>query len=267
MSPPEPTAESAASSREDFAGRVAIVTGGTRGIGFAVAEELLDRGAAVVVCSRDGATLDDATDNLERAHPECVAGYQCDVGKQEDVESLIDVALGRFGRLDVLINNAATNPYFGPLIDADISAWDKTFEVNLRGTFVAIKTAVDRWMREHGGCVVNVASVGGLRPGREVGIYNVTKAGVVMLTRQLAYELGPLGIRVNGVAPGLIRTQFSEALWGEEGRLHRVVATNPMRRIGEAHEVSSTIVFLASSAAGYINGEVIVIDGGGGEFS
>ena len=165
----------------------------------------------------------------------------------------------RHAHIDILVNNAATNPYFGPVIGAELAAWDKTFEVNLRGVFILTKLVY-----EAGGAVVNVASVGGLRPGLGLGVYNVTKAGVIMLTRQLARELGGK-VRVNAVAPGLIKTRFAEALWSNEAILERVLAANPMGRIGVPDEVAGVVAFLVSDAASYVNGEVIVIDGGGGE--
>jgi NAD(P)-dependent dehydrogenase (short-subunit alcohol dehydrogenase family) len=170
----------------------------------------------------------------------------------------------RFSRIDILVNNAATNPYFGPVLGAELSAWDKTFEVNLRGVFILTKLVYEASMETHGGAVVNIASVGGLRPGVGLGVYNITKAGVIMLTRQLARELGSK-VRVNAIAPGLVKTRFAEALWGNEAILDRVLASNPMGRIGLPDEIAGAVVFLASDAASYINGDVIVIDGGGGE--
>jgi NAD(P)-dependent dehydrogenase (short-subunit alcohol dehydrogenase family) len=170
----------------------------------------------------------------------------------------------RHAHIDILVNNAATNPYFGPVLGAELGAWDKTFEVNLRGLFILTKLVYEAWMETHGGSIVNVASIGGLRPGLGLGVYNVTKAGVIMLTRQLARELGGK-VRVNAVAPGLIKTRFAEALWSNEAILDRVLASNPMGRIGVPDEVAGVVAFLVSDAASYVNGEVIVIDGGGGE--
>ena len=171
--------------------------------------------------------------------------------------------MSRHSRIDILVNNAATNPYFGPLLGADLGAWDKTFEVNLRGMFVLTKLVYEASMEKNGGAIVNVASIGGLRPGMGLGVYNITKAGVIMLTRQLAREVGDK-VRVNAVAPGVIKTRFAEALWGNEAILERVLASNPMGRIGVPDEVAGAVAFLVSDAASYINGEVLVIDGGGG---
>jgi NAD(P)-dependent dehydrogenase (short-subunit alcohol dehydrogenase family) len=170
----------------------------------------------------------------------------------------------RFGRIDILVNNAATNPYFGPVLDAELGAWDKTFEVNLRGVFLLTKLVYAASMEKNGGAIVNVASIGGIRPGYGLGVYDITKAGVIMLTRQLAKELGGK-VRVNAVAPGIIKTRFAEALWSNEAIMERVRTSNPMGRIGTPDEVASAVAFLVSDAASYINGEVLVIDGGGGE--
>ena len=185
-------------------------------------------------------------------------------GRLEDLERLVTTIMERHGRIDILVNNAANNPYFGPLMDAEMGAWDKTFEVNLRGLFYLTRLVYHASMEKDGGAIVNISSVGGLRPGFGLGVYNITKAGVIMLTRQLAKEIGGK-VRVNAIAPGLIKTRFAEALWGNEEILKRVVESNPMGRIGSPEEIAGAVVFLVSDAATYINGEVIVVDGGGGE--
>ncbi len=251
-------------SRFDLNGRVALVTGASRGIGSAIAEALAEQGAQVVLSSRKQADLDEEAARINATYPERAWPIAAHAGRPEDLERLVKSVMERFAHIDILVNNAATNPYFGPVLGAETGAWDKTFEVNLRGVFVLTKLVYEAWMETHGGAIVNVASVGGLRPGLGLGVYNVTKAGVIMLTRQLARELGGK-VRVNAVAPGLIKTRFAEALWGNEAILERVLASNPMGRIGVPHEVASVVAFLASDAASYINGEVVVIDGGGGE--
>jgi NAD(P)-dependent dehydrogenase (short-subunit alcohol dehydrogenase family) len=240
-----------------------LVTGASRGIGSAVAEALAEQGAQVVLSSRKQADLDKEAATINQRYPEQATAIAAHAGKPDELEKLVSEVMKRFSRIDILINNAATNPYFGPIIGAELSAWDKTFEVNLRGMFVLTKLVYEASMESRGGAVVNVASVGGLRPGVGLGVYNVTKAGVIMLTRQLAKELGGK-VRVNAVAPGVIKTRFAEALWGNEAIMDRVLATNPMGRIGTPDEVAGAVVFLASDAASYINGEVVVIDGGGG---
>jgi len=251
-------------SRFDLSGRVALVTGASRGIGSAIATALVEQGAQVVLSSRKQSDLDEEAARINAEYPEKATAIAAHAGKPEDLERLVETVMDRFAHIDILVNNAATNPYFGPVLDADLSAWDKTFEVNLRGVFILTKLVYRAWMEEHGGAVVNIASVGGLRPGLGLGVYNVTKAGVIMLTRQLARELGGK-VRVNAIAPGLVKTRFAEALWSNEAILERVLTSNPMGRIGLPDEIAGAVAFLASDAASYINGEVIVIDGGGGE--
>ena len=251
-------------SRFGLEGRVALVTGASRGIGSAIAAALAEQGAQVVLSSRKQADLDVEAERINAVHAGKATAIAAHAGRPEELQRLVDAVMRQFSRIDILVNNAGTNPYFGPVMNAELAAWDKTFEVNLRGVFVLTKLVYEASMERHGGAVVNVASVGGLRPGFGLGVYNVTKAGVIMLTRQLAKELGGK-VRVNAVAPGLIKTRFAEALWGNEVILDRVLAANPMGRIGVPDEVAGAVVFLASDAASYINGEVIVIDGGGGE--
>lgn len=249
----------------DLAGKVALVTGSSRGIGAAIAATLAARGAHVVLSARRSDALEKAVNNLSRKHPGRVTGYPAHAGQPDDLQRLIDTVFQTNRRLDILVNNAAASPHFGELVKASLESWDKTFAVNVRGPFALIQAAVARW--EGAGSIVNIASVGGLRPGPGVGVYNVSKAALIMLTRQLAYELGPRGIRVNAVAPGVIKTQFSQALWSSPEIMQRVLGSNPMRRLGTPDEVAQTVAFLASDASSYINGEVISIDGGGGYFS
>ncbi len=253
-----------ATSRFDLSGRVALVTGASRGIGSAIAHALAEQGAQVVLSSRKQSDLDEEAARINAGHPEAATAIAAHAGRPDDLERLVGEVMKQFSRVDILVNNAATNPYFGPVMGAELAAWDKTFEVNLRGMFILTKLVYEASMETHGGSVVNVASVGGLRPGFGLGVYNITKAGVIMFTRQLAKEIGGK-VRVNAVAPGLIKTRFAEALWGNEAILDRVLTANPMGRIGVPEEVASAVVFLASDAASYVNGEVIVIDGGGGE--
>jgi NAD(P)-dependent dehydrogenase (short-subunit alcohol dehydrogenase family) len=252
-----------AASRFDLSGRVALVTGASRGIGSAIAEILAEHGAQVVLSSRKQADLDAEAERINGLYPERATAIAAHAGRPEDLERLVEGVMERFSRIDILVNNAGTNPYFGPLLGAELAAWDKTFEVNLRGVFVLTKLVWQASMEERGGAIVNVASIGGLRPGIGLGVYNVTKAGVIMLTRQLARELGAK-VRVNAVAPGLVKTRFAEALWGNQEILDRVLAENPMGRVGIPDEVAAAVLFLASDAASYVNGEVLVIDGGGG---
>lgn len=249
-------------SRFDLSGRVALVTGASRGIGSAIATALAEHGAQVVISSRKQADLDAEAERINARFSERAVAIAAHAGKPEDLQRLVDEVMAKFARIDILVNNAATNPYFGPVLGADLAAWDKTFEVNVRGIFLLTKLVYEASMEQRGGVVINVASVGGLKPGLGLGIYNISKAAVIMLTRQLAHELGGK-VRVNAVAPGLIKTRFAEALWGNEAILERILSNNPMGRIGTPDEVAGAVVFLASDAASYINGEVLVIDGGG----
>jgi NAD(P)-dependent dehydrogenase (short-subunit alcohol dehydrogenase family) len=252
-----------ASSRFDVSGRVALVTGASRGIGSAIAEALAEHGATVVLSSRKQSDLDAEADRINALYAEKATAIAAHAGREQDLERLVGEVMHRFSRIDILVNNAGTNPYFGPVLGAELAAWDKTFEVNLRGYFILTKLVYRASMEEHGGSIVNISSIGGLRPGIGLGVYNITKAGVIMLTRQLARELGGK-VRVNAVAPGLVKTRFAEALWGNPEILDRVLAQNPMGRIGVPDEVASAVLFLASDAASYVNGEVLVVDGGGG---
>src|SRR4029077_12509255 len=206
--------------------------------------------------------LDGEAERINARYADSATAIAAHAGRPEDLERLVGPGMERFSRIDILVNNAATRPSFGPTLETELGAWDKTFEVNLRGVFILTKLVYKASMGAHGGAVVNVASVGGLRPGFRPCVYNVNKAGVIMLPRQLALEIGGK-VRVNAVAPGLVKTRFAEALWGNEEILDRVIGSNPMGRIGLPDEIAGAVVFLASDAASYINGEVIVIDGGG----
>ncbi|HET7419875.1 MAG TPA: glucose 1-dehydrogenase [Candidatus Dormibacteraeota bacterium] len=253
-----------ADSRFDLSGRVALVTGASRGIGSAIAEILAEHGADVVLSSRKQADLDAEAERINARFPQKATAIAAHAGRPEELQKLVDEVMRQFSRIDILVNNAGTNPYFGPVLGAELSAWDKTFEVNLRGYFILTKLVYEASMEKHGGAIVNISSIGGIRPGIGLGVYNVTKAGVIMLTRQLAKEIGGK-VRVNAVAPGLVKTRFAEALWGNQEILDRVLAANPMGRIGIPDEIASGVLFLVSDAASYVNGEVLVIDGGGGE--
>jgi NAD(P)-dependent dehydrogenase (short-subunit alcohol dehydrogenase family) len=249
---------------DSLEGRVAIITGASRGIGSAIADALVDRGAKVVLSSRKQPDLDVEADRINARHPGAAMAFAAHAGRPEELEKLVDATLEKHGSLDILVNNAATNPYFGYTVDADLSYWDKTFEVNVRGVFALTQLAVRKYMGDYGGAIVNLASVGGLRVAMGLGIYNITKAAIIHLTKQLALELGPRGIRVNAVAPGVIKTRFAEALWSNEEIVGRVIESTALGRIGSPPEVGKVVAFLVSDDASYISGETVVIDGGGG---
>jgi NAD(P)-dependent dehydrogenase (short-subunit alcohol dehydrogenase family) len=241
-----------------FDGRVALVTGASRGIGEAIAAELLASGArGVVVTSRREENLQAVAERL--GEPERVLPIVARADVEADAGAAVGAALERFGALDILVNNAGTNPSAGPLVDVDMGAVDKTWAVNQRGPLVWSREAWRRAMRESGGTIVNVASIGGLQPGTALGAYNVSKAALVHLTRQLAFELAPK-VRVNAVAPAVVRTKLSAMLW--DGVEDHTAALHPLGRIGEPHDVAAAVAFLASDAASWITGVVLPVDGG-----
>lgn len=238
--------------------KVALVTGASRGIGQALVEALLQSGVrGVVITSRKPANLEQAIDELgrdKRLH--AVVG-----GADDDahVSAAVAAALERFGALDILINNAATNPVAGNIIDVEMSAIDKIWAVNLRGPLRFAREAWRQWMQAHGGAIVNIASVGGMQPGPLLGAYNVSKAALIFLTRQLAYEMAP-GVRVNAVAPGIVKTRFSRVLW--EMNEQSAAGLHPLGRLGEVHDVAPAVLFLCSDAASWITGITLPVDGG-----
>ncbi|MBX3577412.1 MAG: SDR family oxidoreductase [Rhizobiaceae bacterium] len=248
----------------DLDGKVALVTGASRGIGLAAAKRLVENGARVVISSRRQEALDASAAEIDAGKTGNVRAIAAHGGSVDDIERLVDGATSAFGPIDILVNNAATSAHYGNTLDADMSAWDKTFDVNVRGAFVLTKAVLASGMADRRGAIVNVASVGGINPVTGLSVYNITKAALIHFTRQIALELGPKGIRVNAVAPGLIRTRFAEVLWKDDESRVRYESTNPLRRIGEPEEVADAIVFLASPAASYINGQTLVVDGGGG---
>jgi NAD(P)-dependent dehydrogenase (short-subunit alcohol dehydrogenase family) len=239
----------------DLSGRVAIVAGGSRGIGRATAAALVAAGARVVVTSRTQESADEAAAGIG----EGAVGFRAHVVDADDARGCVAFALRRHGRVDILVNNAGTNPAFGPLIGQDHARYAKTFDVNVWAPIMWTSLVWHGWMAEHGGVVVNTASLGGLVAEPNLGIYNASKSALVHLTRHLALELAP-GVRVNAVAPGVVRTKLSEALWKAHENL--VAGDTPLRRIGEPEDVAHAILFLASDAAGWITGETLVLDGG-----
>jgi NAD(P)-dependent dehydrogenase (short-subunit alcohol dehydrogenase family) len=240
----------------DLTAKTAIVTGASRGIGLAIAAALAGGGASVVLTSRtrEAAEAAAATIGSDR-----VAGYGAHAADAEAAAACVDFALERFGSVDILVNNAGTNPAFGPLLEQDQARFAKTFETNVWAPILWTRLAAEAWMAEHGGAVVNTASLGGVTVSANLGVYNVTKAALIHLTRQLALELAPR-IRVNAVAPGVVRTKLSEALW--KGDEDQVADATPLGRIGEPSDVAGAVTFLASDAATWITGETLVIDGG-----
>lgn len=240
-----------------FDGRAALVTGGSRGIGFAIARELLDGGVdGVTITGRKQDVLDEAAGKLD---PDRVLAVPGNVGDDDHVGEAVSRTVDAFGSCDIVVNNAGTNPVAGQIVDIEMPAVDKTWHVNQRAPLVVAREAWKRWMSEHGGVIVNVGSVGGLRPSPALGAYNVSKAALHHLTRQLAHELAP-GVRVNAVAAAIVKTDFSEILysWDEEA----VARGHPLQRLGEPEDVARAVAFLASDAASWITGIVLPVDGG-----
>ena len=238
-------------------GRVAIVTGASRGIGLAIAAELVHRGAKVCITARHPEPLTDAVTELGgRDVAIAVPGRSDDSDHQDEA---IDKTLDAFGRLDMLVNNTGINPVYGPIADTDPEAAAKILAVNVLAPLAWTRRARDAWMGEHGGSIVNVASVAGLRASPGIGLYGVSKAALIRLTMELAAELGPR-IRVNAVAPAVVKTKFATALY--EGREEQVSATYPLRRLGMPQDIAGAVAFLLSDDAAWITGQTLVLDGG-----
>ena len=239
-------------------GRVALITGGTRGIGRAIAETYAEAGASVCVVARKAPELEATVAALETIGVPATS-FQGSAGDPAVIESAVEHCVSTLGALDILVNNAATNPFLGATVDLPGSALEKVLEVNVAGPVRWIQAAWRAWMAEHGGVVINMASIGGLRTSPGIGIYNVTKAALLHLTRQFAGELAP-NVRVNAIAPGLVRTDMARALWEpNEDAANRM---QPLGRIGEPQDIASAALYLASDASSWMTGETIVLDGG-----
>lgn len=246
----------------DLAGRTALVTGASRGIGHAVAAGLLARGANVTITARTPDELAAAADELAATvdgGAERVLALPGNAGHADARADAVDRTVERFGSLDILVNNTGINPVFGPLVETDLDAVRKIFDVNVVAALGFIQLAHAAWMGEHGGNVVNVASVSGLRSTGVIGAYGASKAAMIRLTEELAWQLGPM-VRVNAVAPAVVKTRFASALYaqGEE----EVASAYPMRRLGKPEDVGRLVAFLVSDAASWITGETVRVDGG-----
>jgi len=237
-------------------GKVALVTGASRGIGKAIAASFAAAGAKVMLSSRK---LDALTAAAAEMTGETEV-FAANVGDVSAAQACVSATIERFGGLDILVNNAATNPYYGQTLGVDESRYDKTFQVNLRGPLFWCQAAWDQAMKDGPGVIINIASVGGLRAEAGLGVYNLTKAAMIHMTRQLASELGPC--RVVGIAPGLVQTDFAQYLVDNFG--DQLAASLPLQRLGEPQDIANLALFLASDAASWITGETYVIDGGAG---
>jgi NAD(P)-dependent dehydrogenase (short-subunit alcohol dehydrogenase family) len=244
----------------DLTGKSAIVTGASKGIGAAIARGLAEFGARVVVSSRKQEAVEAVAAELQADGFEASA-VAAHMGQPEAIRSLVSEAIRLYGGIDILVNNAATNPVYGPLLDADTAAFDKILGVNLKGP-LELARAAHPYLRKHGGSILNISSVGGVRPEEGLGLYSVSKAALISLTKVMAAEWAGDHIRVNAVCPGLIQTKFSAALWQDETRLQRFLAEIPLGRIGQPEDLVGLAVFLASDAARYCTGAMFTVDGG-----
>ncbi len=245
----------------DLTGKVALVTGASKGIGEAMARGMAEFGATVVVSSRKQEELNAVVATFKQDGLDAIA-IAANVSKPEDLDALIKQTLERCGGIDVLINNAAANPVFGPIQNTDQRAFDKILDVNLRGPFELCKRVYPIMKARGGGSIINISSIGGVTPEAGIGIYSASKAAILNLTQAMAQDWGADNIRINAICPGLIRTKFSEALWGNEDILNRFLKHTPLGRPGEADEVAGLATFLASDAASYCTGGVYMVDGG-----
>ena len=245
----------------DLTGKVALVSGASRGIGEAIARLLAEHGAHVIVSSRKAEDCAAVADSIQSAGHSAEA-FPCHVGKLEDISAIFDHIRSAHGRLDICVNNAATNPYFGHILDTDLGAYAKTVDVNIRGYFF-MSVEAGKLMRDNGGgAIVNTASINAIQPGPMQGIYSITKAAVVNMTKAFAKECAPLGIRCNALLPGLTKTKFAGALFEHEDIYKAAMEKIPMGRHAEPEEMAGTVLYLVSDASSYTNGECIVVDGG-----
>lgn len=248
-------------SHFDLTGKVAIVTGASRGIGAAIARALAEAGARVMLSSRKQESVEAAAAQICANSGDALA-MAAHTGDAAAVEALVRRTVDLYGGVDILVNNAATNPHFGPLLTAEESHWDKTFDINVKGYLRMIKACVPSMQARGGGKVINMASIAGKIPQPGMGVYCVSKAGVIMLTEVLAAELAPFNIQVNAIAPGFVKTKFSAAIWANEAMNAAVLAGIPQQRMAEPEEIAGVALYLASTASSFTTGATILVDGG-----
>lgn len=245
----------------DLTGKVAIVTGASKGIGEYMAMAFAQAGASVVVSSRKQEAVDEVAKSIN-AQGGQATGIAANTGSIEDLEQLVNKTLEMYGGIDIIVNNAATNPVFGPVINTNEDAFDKIMNVNVKGPFEFAKMAFPSMKKRGGGSIINISSIGGLSPEPFLGIYSVSKSALISLTKVLAKEWGPMGVRANVICPGLIKTKFSQALWSNEPIVDKMTKELPLPRIGQPDEIAGLALFLASDASSYCTGGVYTADGG-----
>jgi len=246
-----------------LSGKVAIVTGASRGIGYSIAQGLAEAGADVAIAARKPEPLAEAVEKLKKATGRRVIGVPTSVRHQEQLRNLVDETVAQLGRLDVLVNNAGTNPIYGPVQEMDERAWDAIMDTNVKAAFF-LSVMVREEMLKHGdgGSIINISSLGGVRASDVIGGYSISKAAMIMMTQVCAKTWGTDGIRVNCMGPGLIKTEFSRALWDDPKFLKNTLSQAALKRIGEADEMAGAAVYLASSASSFVTGQTLMLDGG-----
>jgi len=242
-------------------GKIALVTGSSRGIGEAIAITLSDYGAHCLLVSRKAEALQKVAETIA-SRGGTADVLPCHVGDPEQIKALFSQIRERYGKLHILVNNAGANPYFGDMLSADEGIWNKTFDVNLKGPFFMIQHAARLMMESGGGSIVNTSSVNGIKPAPFQGIYSITKAGIISMTRAFAKELAPSNIRVNALLPGLVKTKFAKALFENEMIYDTVIKMIPMGRHAQPREMAGAVLYLVSDAAPYTTGAILVVDGG-----
>ncbi len=242
-------------------GKVALITGGSRGIGESIARTLAENGAKVVISSRKADALEGVASGIKDSGGEAMP-VACHTGKLDQIEALYEKIMDTYGKIDVVVNNAATNPYFGDVLNIDESMFDKTFEVNTKGYFFVAQKAAKLMTRQGRGSIVNVASIAGISPSPMQGVYGMTKAAVICMTKAFAKELAGFGVRTNAICPGLTETKFSKVLIDTEAIYQAALKSIPMNRHAQPDEMAGIALYLASDASSFTNGAVVVVDGG-----
>lgn len=246
----------------DLTGKVAVITGSSRGIGRAIAERMAEHGAKVVVTSRKLDACQEVVTAINAAGGEAFA-HPCNIGRKEELRALVDTTIGKWGGIDILVCNAAVNPYYGPSIDMPDEAFDKIMASNVRSNIWLSNMVMPQMAERGGGSIIIISSVAGLVGSPKLGAYGISKAADMALTRNLCVEWGPKNIRANCIAPGLVRTDFARALWENPETYQHTVKAYPLRRIGEPDEIAGAAIFLAGPSGSFMTGQTIVIDGGG----
>jgi NAD(P)-dependent dehydrogenase (short-subunit alcohol dehydrogenase family) len=257
-----PSAFDLGSSLFDLTGKSAIVTGSSRGIGRAIAERLAQHGARVVISSRTLADCEAVAQAIRQRGGDALA-QACNIGRKDELQSLVDATLSRWGGIDILVCNAAINPHYGPSLTIDDATYDKILNSNVRSNFWLCNMVLPQMAERGGGSIILISSVAGLFGSARLGVYGLSKAADMALARNICVEWGPKNVRANCIAPGLIRTEFARTLWENPKIYESVVRSYPLRRIGEPDEVAGAAVFLAAASGSFINGQTLVIDGGG----